>query len=489
MFSYLQKIGKALMVPVAVLPAAAILMGIGYWIDPTGWGANSQLAAFLIKAGAAIIDNMAILFAVGVAFGMSKDKNGAAALTGLVAFQVVTTLLSSGLVAQLLSIAPEEVNPAFGRINNQFIGILCGVISAELYNRFSGIELPKFLAFFSGKRFVPIITSGVMIVVSFILMYVWPLIFSALSSFGVKIASMGAVGAGIYGFFNRLLIPVGLHHALNSVFWFNLAGINDIGRFWGAPDAAYADLPAAIQGAYHVGMYQAGFFPIMMFGLLGACAAFVKTAKAENRAKVMSIMTAAGFASFFTGVTEPIEFAFMFVAPVLYLLHAVLTGIAVFLAASFNWMAGFGFSAGLVDLVLSSRNPNAHNWYMLIVLGIIFFVVYYLVFYVAITKFDLKTPGREMEEEEMKAQQKEKISNNLLANQLIPLLGGSENIEEIDYCTTRLRLRVKESANINDKEIKKLVPGLLKPSKNAVQVIIGPEVEFIADEMKRVLNK
>lgn len=389
----------------------------------------------------------------------------------------------------MLSIAPEEVNPAFGRINNQFIGILCGVISAELYNRFSGIELPKFLAFFSGKRFVPIITSGVMIVVSFILMYVWPLIFSALSSFGVKIASMGAVGAGIYGFFNRLLIPVGLHHALNSVFWFNLAGINDIGRFWGAPDAAYADLPAAIQGAYHVGMYQAGFFPIMMFGLLGACAAFVKTAKVENRAKVMSIMTAAGFASFFTGVTEPIEFAFMFVAPVLYLLHAVLTGIAVFLAASFNWMAGFGFSAGLVDLVLSSRNPNAHNWYMLIVLGIIFFVVYYLVFYVAITKFDLKTPGREMEEEEMKAQQKEKISNNLLANQLIPLLGGSENIEEIDYCTTRLRLRVKESANINDKEIKKLVPGLLKPSKNTVQVIIGPEVEFIADEMKRVLNK
>ena len=297
MFSYLQKIGKALMVPVAVLPAAAILMGIGYWIDPTGWGANSQLAAFLIKAGAAIIDNMAILFAVGVAFGMSKDKNGAAALTGLVAFQVVTTLLSSGSVAQLLSIAPEEVNPAFGRINNQFIGILCGVISAELYNRFSGIELPKFLAFFSGKRFVPIITSGVMIVVSFILMYVWPLIFSALSSFGVKIASMGAVGAGIYGFFNRLLIPVGLHHALNFVFWFNLAGINDIGRFWGAPDAAYADLPAAIQGAYHVGMYQAGFFPIMMFGLLGACAAFVKTAKVENRAKVMSIMTAAGFAS------------------------------------------------------------------------------------------------------------------------------------------------------------------------------------------------
>lgn len=489
MFNYLQKIGKALMVPVAVLPAAAILMGIGYWIDPTGWGANSQLAAFLIKAGAAIIENMSVLFAVGIAFGMSKDKNGAAALTGLVAFQVVTTLLSVGAVSQLLGIAPEEVNPAFGKINNQFIGILCGVISAELYNKFSTVELPKFLAFFSGKRFVPIITSAVMIVVSFILMYVWPVIFSALTAFGIKIASLGAVGAGIYGFFNRLLIPVGLHHALNSVFWFNIAGINDIGRFWGSPDLAYADLPATIQGTYHVGMYQAGFFPIMMFGLLGACAAFIKTSKIENRAKVISIMTAAGFASFFTGVTEPIEFAFMFVAPALYLVHAALTGIAVFLAASFDWMAGFGFSAGLVDLVLSSRNPNAHNWYMLIVLGLIFFVVYYVIFYAIITKFNLQTPGREMEDEELEVAQREKISNNLLANQLISLLGGSDNIEEIDYCTTRLRLRVKESANIDDKSIKKLVPGVLKPSKNSVQVIVGPEVEFVADEMKRVLNK
>ena len=395
MFGYLQKIGKALMVPVAVLPAAAILMGIGYWIDPTGWGGNSQLAAFLIKAGAAIIDNMPILFAVGVAFGLSKDKNGAAALAGLVAFEVVTTLLSAGAVAQMTGVAPSEVSPAFGKINNQFVGILCGVIAGELYNRFHSLELPKFLAFFSGKRFVPIITSVVMLVVSFILLYIWPLIYSGLVTFGEGIAKLGPVGAGVYGFFNRLLIPVGLHHALNSVFWFNVAGINDIGRFWGDPANAYADLPAAVAGSYHVGMYQAGFFPIMMFGLLGACLAFVKTAKPENRAKIKSIMLAAGFASFFTGVTEPIEFAFMFVAPVLYLLHAVLTGIAVFLAASFNWMAGFGFSAGFVDFFLSLRNPNASQPYMLIVLGLIFFVLYYVIFSFAISKFNIKTPGRE----------------------------------------------------------------------------------------------
>lgn len=489
MFSYLQKIGKALMVPVAVLPAAAILMGIGYWIDPTGWGGNSQLAALLIKAGAAIIDNMAILFAIGVAYGLSKDKNGAAALAGLVAFQVVTTLLSTGAVSQITGTPIEEVSPAFGRINNQFVGILCGVISGELYNKFSNIELPKFLAFFSGKRFVPILTSVVMIFVSFILLYVWPVIFAGLVSFGANVAKMGAVGAGVYGFLNRLLIPVGLHHALNSVFWFNVAGINDIGRFWGSPELAYADLPAVLEGTYHVGMYQAGYFPIMMFGLLGACLAFIQTAKPENKAKITSIMIAAGFTSFFTGVTEPVEFAFMFVAPALYALHAVLTGISVFLAASFNWMAGFGFSAGLVDFVLSLKNPNANSPVMLLLLGLVFFVIYYVVFLSAIKMFNLKTPGREDTEEEIISEKNAKVSHNQLASSLIPLLGGAQNIEEIDYCTTRLRLRVRESANVDDVQIKKLVPGILKPSKNAVQVIVGPQVEFIADEMKRLLGK
>ena len=419
MFSYLQKIGKALMVPVAVLPAAAIMLGLGYWIDPTGWGANSQLAAFLIKAGAAVIDNMPILFAVGVAYGISKDKDGAAALAGLVAFEIVTTLLSKGAVAQIMGIDPEQVHAAFGKVNNQFIGILCGVISGELYNKFHKTELPKFLAFFSGKRFVPIITSVVMIIVSFILTYIWPAIFGALVTFGTSIAKLGPIGAGIYGFFNRLLIPVGLHHAVNSVFWFNVAGINDIGRFWGAPEMAYADLPEILQGTYHVGMYQAGFFPIMMFGLLGACLAFVQTSKPENRAKIVSIMVAAGFTSFLTGVTEPIEFAFMFV----------------------------------------------------------------------IKAFNLKTPGREESEEEKAEAVRVNTSNVALAESLATYLGGADNVVEVDNCTTRLRLKVKDSDKIQDSEIKKLVPGLLKPSKEAVQVIIGPHVEFVATELKRILNK
>ena len=487
MFSYLQKIGKALMVPVAVLPAAAILMGIGYWIDPTGWGANSQLAAFLIKAGAAIIDNMPILFAIGVAFGLSKDKNGAAALAGLVAFQVVTTLLSSGAVAQLTGVPADQVSPAFGKINNQFVGILCGVIAGELYNKFHTLELPKFLSFFSGKRFVPIITSVVAIVVSFILLYVWPAIYSGLVGFGISIAKMGPIGAGIYGFFNRLLIPVGLHHALNSVFWFNVAGINDIGRFWGPQASAYEGLPEAVKATYHVGMYQAGFFPIMMFGLLGACLAFIKTAKPANREKIKSIMLAAGFASFFTGVTEPIEFAFMFVAPGLYLIHAILTGIAVFIAATFKWMAGFGFSAGFVDFFLSLRNPNANSPYMLIILGLVFFVLYYLIFSVAIAKFNIKTPGREDEDVEDVVEVSGASDNAQLAAILLPLLGGKENIVIVDNCTTRLRLEVKDSSIVKDAEIKKYVPGVLKPSQTAVQVIVGPQVEFVADELKKLV--
>ncbi|MGL6064885.1 MAG: N-acetylglucosamine-specific PTS transporter subunit IIBC [Fusobacteriaceae bacterium] len=477
MFGYLQKIGKALMVPVAVLPAAAVLMGIGYWIDPSGWGGDSALAAFLIKAGASIIDNMGMLFAVGVAYGMSKDKDGSAALAGLVAWLVVTTLLAPGSVAMLKGIPVKDVSPAFGKIQNQFVGILCGVVSAELYNRFSKTELPSALAFFSGRRLVPILTSVVMMGISFILMIVWPLIFSGLVSFGIKISSLGAIGAGIYGFLNRLLIPIGLHHALNSVFWFDVAGINDIGNFW------------AETGTRGVtGMYQAGFFPIMMFGLLGAALAFVRTARPENKTKIKSIMIAAGFATFFTGVTEPIEFAFMFVAPGLYLVHAILTGISLFIAASMPWLAGFGFSAGLVDLVLSSKLPLAVKPFMLVVQGLVFFAIYYFVFTYAIKKFNLLTPGREENvEDDSKVDLKGDNKHSVIANVLIEALGGKENIISLDYCATRLRLEVKDSSLVNEKEVKSVSSGMLKPSKTAVQVIIGPTVEFVANELKNLI--
>ncbi|MEI6897758.1 MAG: N-acetylglucosamine-specific PTS transporter subunit IIBC [Psychromonas sp.] len=479
---YFQKVGRALMVPVAVLPAAAILMGLGYWIDPAGWGGDSALAAFLIKAGAAVIENMSVLFAVGVAYGMSKDKDGAAALSGLVGFLVVTTLLSPAAVAQIQSIPLSEVPFAFNKINNQFVGILVGIISAELYNRFSSVELHNALAFFSGRRLVPIVVSVVMIGLSFILMFVWPFIFSNLQSFGGVISGMGDVGAGIYATLNRLLIPIGLHHALNSVFWFDVAGINDIPNFLSGQSGI--DAGTAIIGK--TGMYQAGFFPIMMFGLPGAAFAIYKTARPENKEKVASIMLAASLASFFTGVTEPLEFSFMFAAPVLYIVHALLTGISVYIAASMGWMAGFGFSAGFVDLVLSSRNPLAVKWYMLVVQGIAFSAIYYFTFLTIIKGFDLATPGRESEPENAPQIIKSSDAGELAA-QYVTALGGVDNMEIIDACITRLRLTLKDRSLINEDELKSLgAMGVIKLGENNLQVIIGTQAESVATRMKMI---
>lgn len=476
----LQKLGRALMVPVAVLPAAAILMGIGYWIDPVGWGANSPVAALLIKAGSSIIDNMPILFAVGVAYGMSKDKDGAAALAGLVGFLVVTTLLSPAAIAQFTKVDVAAVAPAFGKINNQFVGIVVGVMSASLYDKFYKVELPKALTFFSGRRLVPILTSVAAMLLSLVLYFIWPVLYLGLVTFGKSIVSMGPFGAGIYGFFNRLLIPVGLHHALNGVFWFDVAGINDIGNFW------------ASKGTKGItGMYQAGFFPIMMFGLLGGALAFVHTARPAQKARVASIMGAAAFASFFTGVTEPIEFAFMFVAPVLYLLHAVLTGISLFIAASMHWIAGFGFSAGFVDLVLSSRMPMAVNWFMLILQGVVFFAVYYFSFKFVILKMNLMTPGRNPEEDVEETLELDRTSTGSAHSQtaavLLEALGGKENIVSVDNCATRLRLEVKDTDKINTALVKRYSSGILTPSKTTAQIVVGTQVQFVADELKKLV--
>ncbi|OCH39419.1 N-acetylglucosamine-specific PTS transporter subunit IIBC [Aliivibrio fischeri] len=479
---YMQKVGKALMVPVATLPAAAILMGVGYWMDPTGWGANSVFAAFLIKSGGAIIDVMPMLFAIGVAFGLSKDKNGSAALAGFICFTVVTTLLSPAVVAQLENIPLDQVPAAFGKINNQFVGIIVGIISAEIYNKYSTVELPKALAFFSGKRLVPILTSIAGMALSFVLLYVWPAIFDALIAFGTQLQSMGAVGAGLFGFFNRLMLTVGMHHALYPVFWFDVVGINDIPNFLGGAQSIANG--TGIPG--QTGMYQAGFFPIMMFGLPGAALAIYHCAEKRNKAAVFSIMLAAAMASFFTGITEPLEFSFMFLAPWLYLIHAILTGISLFIAASMEWMAGFGFSAGLVDFVLSSQNPLAVKWYMLIPQGLVFFVLYYTIFRFAIKKFNFLTPGRG--EDMNKDEQEENITE--VTKAYIEAIGGADNIVEVDNCITRLRLTVKDSALADSAKLKALgAAGVVPMGKGGLQVIIGlGKVDKVAAEMKAILN-
>ena len=435
------------MLPVACLPVAAILMGIGYWIDPTGWGSNNVIAAFLIKAGSALVDNMAILFAIGVGVGMSEDNDGTAGLAGLVSWLMITTLLATGSVAMFKGVDATKVPDAFGKIETQFIGILAGLIGSGCYNKFKNVQLPSALGFFSGKRCVAIVTALASIVATIILFFVWPVVYGALVAFGEAIISTGSIGAGIYGFFNRLLIPFGLHHALNSVFWFDVAGINDIGKFWGT-------MPGGVLG--QTGMYMTGFFPVMMFGLPAAALAMYHTAKDNKKKVVAGLLLAAAVSSFFTGVTEPLEFAFMFLAPGLYVVHAVLTGISLAVCAALPVRAGFNFSAGLVDWVLSFKAPFAENPLWLLAIGLVVGVIYYVVFRVIITKFKLKTLGRE-DDEDTSADSNAKLANNNfteVASVILEGLGGKENLVSIDNCVTRLRLEIKDYTKVNEKMIK-----------------------------------
>lgn len=478
---YLQRLGKSLMLPVATLPVAALLMGIGYWIDPTGWGANNVLAAFLIQAGGALINNMAILFAIGVAVGMSDDGDGTAALAGLVSWLMITTLLSTNTVAMFQKIDATAVNAAFGKTQTQFIGILAGLIGASCYNKFKGTHLPDFLSFFSGKRCVAIVTAGVSLIAVVILYFLWPVIYGGLVAFGEFMIGAGAIGAGVYGFLNRLLIPFGLHHALNSVFWFDVAGINDIGKFWGT-------MEGGILG--QTGMYMTGFFPVMMFGLPAAALAMYHTAKPENKSTAKGLLLSAAVSSFFVGVTEPLEFSFMFLAPGLYAVHAVLTGISLAICTLLPVRSGFNFSGGFVDWFLSFKAPMAENPWMIPLIGIVFAVIYYFVFRFVIIKFNLKTPGREENTEE--EEKKIVLASNdytAMAKIILEGCGGASNIKSIDNCVTRLRLEIKDYTKIDERLIKSSgAPDVIRPGKNSLQVIIGTKVQFVADEFKKLVN-
>lgn len=492
MKSSLQRLGRALMQPVAVMPLAALLLGLGYFIDPTGWGANNVAAAFLIKAGGAVLDNLGIIFAVGVAFGMSKDSHGAAALSGLVAFLTMITLLNPDAVAQIRSFDPNWAEAGnvdnfafqgFSKIGNgnAFIGILAGILGATAYNKFHSVKLPDAFAFFSGRRLTPIMASFMAMVSSIILMFIWPAVYQGLVSFGQTLVGMGPIGAGIYGFFNRLLIPTGLHHALNQVFWFDLVGIDDINNF-------LSNAQDTITATYHPGMYQAGFFPVMMFGLPAAAIAMFSVAKPERKKYAKSVFIAAALASFLTGVTEPIEFAFMFIAPQLFLVHALLTGISVFIAAQLGWYAGFGFSAGLVDMVLSMKNPMAEKWYMLLVLGLVYAVGYFLVFRFGVIKLNLKTPGREDVVEGENTELAADTNYTAMARKILEGLGGKENVTDSTYCTTRLRLTVKDDNLVNEEIIRQAqISGIVRPGKGNVQVVVGPQVQFVHDEFEKLL--
>ncbi|MCI9417791.1 MAG: PTS transporter subunit EIIC [Eubacterium sp.] len=482
---YLQRLGKSLMLPVACLPVAGIMLGLGYWIDPNGWGSGNIIAAFLCKAGSALIDNMAILFVIGVAVGMSDDNDGTAGLAGIVSYLMIKTLLSPGAVSMFTGEDVEAVDVAFTKIDgNQFIGILAGLIGAACYNKFKGTQLPDALSFFSGKRCVAIVTAAVTIVISVLLFFTWPFIYGGLISFGTAISSTGAVGVGIYGFFNRLLIPFGLHHALNSVFWFDAAGIADLYKFWGL--GGYD----AVQTAGEVGQYMTGFFPVMMLGVPGAALAMYHTAKTEKKKVAAGLLGAAALCSFLTGVTEPFEFAFMFLSPVLYLIHAVLTGVVCAVCSLLPIRAGFTFSGGFIDLFLCTKLPAAQNPWLLVPIGLVVAAVYYVIFRTLIVKLNLKTPGRE--DDDLEAEKKVVLSNSNfteVAKIVLEGLGGKENVKSLDNCITRLRLEIKDYTKVDEKKIKSAgIAGVMRPSKTSVQVIVGTKVQFVADEMKKMLK-
>lgn len=490
MMKHLQKLGKALMLPVACLPICGILMGIGYLMCPATMqggeitGIIERIGFFLVKAGGALIDNLAILFVIGVGVGLSEDNDGTGGLSALVSWLMITSLLNTSVITTIIpSIAAnEDAVLAFDKIVNPFIGILAGVIGAVCYNKFKGTKLPDWLSFFSGKRCVAIVSGVVSIIVSAILMVVWPLLFSALIALGEAIIGLDAVGAGIYAFLNRLLIPTGLHHALNNVFWFDTIGIGDLSHFWAGDTSADV--------TWSLGMYMSGFFPCMMGGVPGAALAMIHTAKSNKKKVAIGLVASAAVCSFVCGVTEPFEFAFMFLAPGLYLIYALLYGIFTVITVLLGFRAGFSFSAGATDLLFSAPLPAAQYTWMILPLGIAAFIVFYVVFRFAIVKFDLKTPGRE--DDDVEAEKAAVLANDdftQVASIVLQGLGGKGNITSLDNCITRLRIEVKDYTQVDEKKIKSAgISGVIRPSKTSVQVIVGTKVQFVADEMKKMLK-
>ncbi|MGG7464512.1 N-acetylglucosamine-specific PTS transporter subunit IIBC [Plantibacter sp. YIM 135347] len=476
---FFQRLGRSIMLPVAVLPVAAILVGLSYWIRSA---AGENLATtFLSAAGGALLDNMPLLFAIGISIGMANKTDGTSALAGLVSWLTVTTLLKPDTVALFQGIDPGDVDPAFSSIQNAFIGILCGLIGAFCYNRFKDTKLPDALSFFSGKRSVAIVTAGVSLVVALVLYFVWPFVYGGLVGFGEYIVTLGPIGAGIYGFMNRLLIPLGLHHALNSVFWFDVAGINDLGNFLDGT------------GVYGVtGQYMTGFFPIMMFGLPGAALAMYLTAKTRRKKIVYGILLSSAVSSFFVGVTEPLEFAFMFLAPWLYLVHAVFMGVSLAISALLPVRMGFGFSGGFIDLVLNWTNPMAENPWLIPVMGIGWFLIYFFVFRFVILRWKLKTPGRE-DDDQVDADESAPGGTSdaaylATASKFIDALGGKDNLTDIDNCATRLRLEVADTTLVDEAALKRAgAAGTIKPGGTSVQVVYGLNVQFVKDAMEQLI--
>ena len=489
---YFQRLGKAIMMPVACLPLCGLLMGIGYLLCPATMqggdikGVLPLIGFFMVKAGGAIIDHIALLFAVGIGVGLAKEHDGTAALASLTSWLMITVLLQPDNAVKLMpSIADNKTAMlAFSKIENPFIGILAGNIGAACYNRFKDTKLPEWLGFFSGKRCTVIISGLLSTAVAAVLFFIWPVIFGGLVKLGNSISGMGSLGAGLYAFLNRLLLPFGLHHALNNVFWFDTIGIGDLTHYWAGDTSADV--------SWSLGVYMSGFFPCMMFGVPGAALAMIRSVPESRRRFARSVLISGAVCSLICGITEPFEFAFMFAAPMLYVVYSLLYGIFTYAAAVCGFRAGFAFSGGATDLLFSSSMPAAKNTWLIIPLGIAAFVVFYAVFRIMVSKLGLKTPG--MEESQTPALAEAPLDmGDMAAGVNIPRLlgglGGKANLTSIDNCITRLRLEINDADNISEEEIMASgAKGIMKIGKTGLQVIIGLNVQRVADALKAAVK-
>ncbi|RHP52195.1 PTS glucose transporter subunit IIBC [Clostridiaceae bacterium AF31-3BH] len=384
---YAYRLGKAVMLPVACLPVAGLLMGVGFWLDPVGQGENLLLAHVMILAGSVLIDNMSLLFTLGVAVGLADEHDGTAALAGVISWLMIQKILSPDNVVILTGNRVDA--SSFSYINNQFVGILSGWIGAYCCNKYRFKVFHGPLQIYGGRVYALMMATIYAALASIMLLFAWPYLHSACLYVGESLIGTGALGAGVYGFLNRLLIPTGFHHVLNSVFWFDLAGIADLNSFWNGT------------GVYgQTGMYMTGYFPVMIFGLPGAALAMYHTAYPAQKKMAAGLLLTASLCSVLTGVTEPLEFAFMFLAPGLFLLHAILMGISMYICAALPFRIGFNFSAGLMDYFMCLNAPMTQNPGLLLPVGILFGLLYYIVFRFCILHFHLKTPGREASEKE-----------------------------------------------------------------------------------------
>ncbi|MDR3393493.1 MAG: N-acetylglucosamine-specific PTS transporter subunit IIBC [Parasulfuritortus sp.] len=461
-FSGVQQMGRALMLPIAVLPVAGLLLRLG---QPDLFN-----LPFMAQAGDAIFTNLALIFALGVAIGFAKDNHGAAGLAGAIGYLVLTAVMKA---------IDAKINMGV------LAGITAGLSAGLLYNRYRDFTLPSFLAFFGGKRFVPIATGFAMLLAGIVLGYVWPFIQTGIDTLGHWLIGSGELGLFIYGVLNRVLIVTGLHHILNSFVWFVFGNYPDP---LVAGKVASGDLNRFFAGDPTAGRFMAGFFPVMMFGLPAACLAMYRTARPENRAAVGGVLLSMALTALFTGVTEPIEFAFMFLAPLLYAIHALLTGISMALMHALDVRLGFTFSAGLFDFLLSFN--KGHNGWLVLPVGIAYFIIYYTLFVFFIKRFDLMTLGREQNSAAEESTSVPAAGSGSRAQAFIDALGGSSNLVSVDACTTRLRLQVRDNGGIDEAGLKKLgIRGLIKPAPGNLQVIIGPEADVLSDQMRALLTQ